>query len=133
MIIDKRISRVIVAISVLVALSLTGCAQQPSDYGQAVAERLQEQVLVVSTSAADAELEAAVVALNELDVELKDALARGDISEARYDSITAAAALVRSDLEAAIAARPPADDDDDEDDDDDSKSDNEKRKDKNND
>ena len=132
MIIDKRISRVIVAISVLVALSLTGCAQQPSDYGQAVAERLQEQVLVVSTSAADAELEAAVVALNELDVELKDALARGDISEARYDSITAAAALVRSDLEAAIAARPPADDDDD-DDDDDSKSDTEKRKDKNND
>ena len=132
MIIDKRISRVIVAISVLAALSLTGCAEQPSDYGQAVAERLQEQVLVVSTSAADAELEAAVVALNELDVELKDALARGDISEARYDSIAAAAALVRSDLEAAIAARPPADDDDD-DDDHDSKPDNEKGKDKNND
>ena len=126
MIIDKRISPVIVAISVLIALSLTGCAQQPSDYGQAVAERLQEQVLAVSTSAADAELEAAVVALNELDVELKDALARGDISEARYDSITAAAALVRSDLDAAIDARPPSDDDD-------SKSDNEKGKDRNND
>ena len=126
MIVDKRISRVIVAISVLIALSLTGCAQQPSDYGQAVAERLQEQVLAVSTSAADAELEAAVVALNELDVELKDALARGDISEARYDSITAAAALVRSDLDAAIDARPPSDDDD-------SKSDNEKGKDRNND
>lgn len=126
MIIDKRISRVIVAISVLIALSLTGCAQQPSDYGQAVAERLQEQVLAVSTSAADAELEAAVVALNELDVELKDALARGDISEARYDSIAAAAALVRSDLDAAIDARPPSDDDD-------SKSDNEKGKDRNND
>lgn len=126
MIIDKRISPVIVAISVLIALSLTGCAQQPSDYGQAVAERLQEQVLAVSTSAADAELEAAVVALNELDVELKDALARGDISEARYDSIAAAAALVRSDLDAAIDARPPSDDDD-------SKSDNEKGKDRNND
>jgi hypothetical protein len=104
-----------------ITIGLTGCAGQQSDYGSEIADRLQGEVLEVSTLSAQGDFAAALVALTELDVELKDARARGDLTDERYESVTAAAALVRADLEAAIAAQaPPApeptvDDDDDDD------------------
>jgi hypothetical protein len=90
-----------------VTIGLTGCAGQQSDYGSETADRLQGEVLEVSTLSAQADFAGALLALTELDVELKDARARGDLTEERYESVTAAAALVRADLEAAIAAQAP--------------------------
>lgn len=111
------------AVLFAVTVGLTGCAEPESEYGSDIADRLQGEVLEVSTLSAQGDFAAALLALTELDAELKDARARGDLTEERYESVTAAAALVRADLEAAIAAQappPPAptvDDDDDDDDD----------------
>ena len=84
------------------SLALGGCAQQP-DYEPAAADRLQAEVLELSTAAASGDHAAALTSLAELDADARDALARKQISAERYDSIAAAAALVRADLEAAIA------------------------------
>lgn len=100
-------ARVVAASAVVLALSLSGCAPQQPGYEQTVVERLQSQVLAVSTSSAGADYAAALVRLDELVVKLKDALAREQISQSRYESIAAAAALVRLDLEAAIATQNP--------------------------
>jgi hypothetical protein len=120
----------VVAVLFAVTVGLTGCAGQQSGYGSDIADRLQGEVLEVSTLSAEADFAAALLALTELDVELKDARARGEITEERYESVTAAAALVRADLEAAIAAQappPPApepeDDDEDKDEEDKGKDD----------
>jgi hypothetical protein len=87
-------------------LALGGCTQQP-DYEPAAADRLQAEVLELSTAAASGDHAAALTSLAELDADARDALARKQISAERYDSIAAAASLVRADLEAAIAAAVP--------------------------
>ena len=95
------------------ALMLTGCvgngvpAAPPttSSYSSAAASRLQSAVLSVSSSAAAGDPAAALSRLDELTVTLADARARGEVSTARLDSISAAMALVRADLQAAITAQ----------------------------
>ena len=95
------------------ALMLTGCVgngvpaatpMTPS-YSSAAASRLQSAVLSVSSSAAAGDPAAALSRLDELTVTLADARARGEVSAARHDSISAAIALVRADLQAAITAQ----------------------------
>jgi hypothetical protein len=94
--------------AVVVAVSLLGgCAAQQSDYGADVAELLQSEVLEVSQLSANADFEAALSALTGLELTIKDARARGTLTEERYESILAATAQVRKDLEAAIAAQAP--------------------------
>ena len=96
-----------------VAILLTGCAtpQAPaatptvSAYPSDVASRLQSAVLSVSSSAAGGDPTSALARLDELTATLADARARGQVSAARLDSISAAIALVRTDLEAAILAQ----------------------------
>ena len=95
------------------ALMLTGCVGNgrptatptTSSYSSAAASRLQSAVLSVSSSAAGGDPAAALSRLDELTVTLADARARGEISAARLDSISAAMALVRADLQAAITAQ----------------------------
>jgi hypothetical protein len=82
---------------------LAGCAPAPS-YDAATAELLQQQVLAVSTSSAEHDWEAARTRLLELEASATMALARGEISQQRFDAIMAALALVRADLDAAIDA-----------------------------
>lgn len=94
-------------IAVVVALAITGCAAGQSGFDEDVADRLQGEVLTVSQLAADADFAAAITALGELEVDVKDALARGELTNERSESILTAAALVRTDLEAAIAAATP--------------------------
>ncbi|MHA6696000.1 hypothetical protein [Homoserinimonas sp. A520] len=91
----------------VVAVALTGCAPQQSDYGADTAELLQGEVLEISELSADSDFAAALLALSELEVSLKDARARELLTEERFESITAALALVKADLEAAIAAQAP--------------------------
>lgn len=91
----------------VVVIALTGCAPQQSDYGSETAELLQGEVLEVSQLSANSDFGSALVALTELEVSLKDARAREMLTEERFESVTAAVALVRTDLEAAIAAQAP--------------------------
>ncbi|MCU1505822.1 MAG: hypothetical protein JWP05_791 [Microbacteriaceae bacterium] len=86
------------------ALVLSGCSSQSTGYPAATAQALQSQVLAVSQSSAGGDFAGSLTILDELDVSVKDALARGTISKDRYTSISAAIALVRSDLESAVAA-----------------------------
>lgn len=95
------------------ALMLTGCvgtgvpAATPtvSSYSSAAASRLQSAALSVSSAAASGDPAAALARLDELTVTLADARARGEVSTARLDSISAAMALVRADLQSAITAQ----------------------------
>ena len=98
---------VLAAAVLAVTLALTGCAAQEPDYDPKVADRLQAEVLEVSQLSAAADYSAAMLALAELEVELKDALARGAITAERYESVMAALNLVRADLQAAIDALTP--------------------------
>lgn len=91
------------------AVVLSGCAGPSAPiaptYPASIASQLQAGVLSVSVAAADDDPESALIRLEELVVALADARARNEVTAARFDSIAAAIALVRSDLEAAIAAK----------------------------
>jgi uncharacterized protein YceK len=95
-----------VTLAVLVTLLvLSGCTTQTTDYSAQTARPLQKQVLAVAESSAAGDPAASLTHLDELAASLEDARARGTISANRYASITASIALVRTDLEAAIAAQ----------------------------
>lgn len=97
----------IIVVAVL-AFGLTSCSAQntaSTDYSAKTARPFQEQVLAVAEGAAADQSSVSLTRLDELAASLKDAKARGTVSEARYASISAAIALVRSDLETAIAAQ----------------------------
>lgn len=98
---NDRMSGILIATAATVAL-LTGCAPQAA-YEPETAERLQSQVLAVSTSTAEGDWAGASTRLMELEASTAEALARGEITQARHDAILAALQLVRSDVEAAIA------------------------------
>lgn len=89
-------------IGVALALTLAGCAGTATDYSTPVASALQQQVLAATNAAAEGDYESALTRLDELEASVADALARGSISQARGDSILAAIALVRADLEALL-------------------------------
>jgi hypothetical protein len=102
----NRARATVAAVVLSAGVVLSGCAQAPS-FDPDAAATFQERVLEVSTAASTAEFDAALQMVAELEVEVKDALARGLITPERHDSILAAIALVRADLEAAIAAQQP--------------------------
>lgn len=96
---------VVVGAVLAVALVLPGCsAERQSDYPVETVITLQGQVLEITTAAAAGDPALAMVRLNELAAITNDALVRGEITEARRDSILSAILLVKSDLERAIAA-----------------------------
>lgn len=99
-------------LSAVIAIALTagllaGCAGG-SSYDSETAERLQQQVLVVSTASADGDWAGASTALLELEASAATALARGEITQKRFDAIMAALSLVRADIEAAVAEQAAA-------------------------
>jgi hypothetical protein len=94
--------RLIVA-SAIAVFALTGCAAT-TDYPLTTATSLREDVAIVSTSAANGDFSGALKQLDTVKATLDDALARGDVSAARYASISSSIELVRSDLESAIDA-----------------------------
>lgn len=103
------------------AIALTGCASTgapsstprasaPQASGQAhyspeVAARLQSEVLSVSSAAAAGDPATALARLDELSAALADAKANDQLTAARFESISTSIDLVRSDLEAAVAAQ----------------------------
>ena len=97
----------VLAAAVLLAVGLAGCATQDAAYPPATSDALQSGVLTVTQAAADGDPEAALARLNELEAALLDALARDAINQSRFDSVTAAIALVRADLLLAVDALEP--------------------------
>lgn len=99
-----RLRPAVIAGAAALALTLSGCAEEPpSPYASATASDLQQSVLHVTEAAGDGDYAAARTRLDELEVATKVAHARGEITAARQDSILAAIALVRADLESLIA------------------------------
>lgn len=90
-------------VMVVATALLAGCAQAPA-YEPETAERLQAHVLAVSTTTAEGDWAGASTRLLELEASASTALARGEITQERYDAIMSALQLVRADVEAAIAA-----------------------------
>lgn len=91
------------AAALAVTLALSGCAGQ-SAYPAAVADRLQDTVLQVTTYASSGNIDAALAALDELERRLEAAHASGQISDARYRDVQAAIERVRAQLEKEKAA-----------------------------
>lgn len=91
-------------LAALLALGLAGCSpQHDAAYPPSSAETLQTGVLAVSEAASAGDAESALTRLDELQAALLDCKARGAIGDARFDSISAAIALVRADLESVVA------------------------------
>lgn len=93
-------------IAACLAFSLVGCAAETT-YHPDAAERMQGRVHAASVAAQAGDHAAVLDSLATLEVELHDALAREQVTQARFDAVTAAIALVRTDVEAAIAAATP--------------------------
>lgn len=88
---------------VLLVGLLAGCAPTPA-YDPVTAERLQQHVLAVSDSSAAGDWSTTQTRLLELEASASTALARGEITQERFDAIMSAIALVQADVDAAVAA-----------------------------
>ncbi|GAA1060468.1 hypothetical protein [Agromyces bracchium] len=103
----SRLRRAVAAASVTIALAagLAGCATAQDDAGQATGFRTQ--VVSIAESSAAGDFADALARLDALQAEVDAALADGTLDADRAASITEAIALVRADLDAAIAAATP--------------------------
>ena len=91
----------------LVIAVLSGCAQEPSDISPSTAKELQSAVVTISQSASAGDLSGALTQLDTLENTLRQKTAAGAITGDRSTRIEAAIEVVRSDLEAQIAALTP--------------------------
>ena len=92
------------AASVAVVIGLAGCAggTEP-DPTAAQAEAYRAQVVAIAETSASGDYAAALAELDAFEAELDAAVADGEVDADREQRIREAIALVRSDLEAAIA------------------------------
>jgi hypothetical protein len=86
------------------ALLLGGCAATPADLDAKTAVLLQNTVVDAAEQAAAGDSTGALTTLGTLESQLDFATATGDVTDARAEEIRSSIALVRADLEAAIAA-----------------------------
>lgn len=98
----RRLTAALSGGALLVGL-LAGCAPTTA-YDPATAERLQQHVLAVSDSSAAGDWATTQTRLLELEASASTALARGEITQERFDAIMSALALVQADVDAAVAA-----------------------------
>lgn len=102
----------LVTVLVTAALALGACSSPSPDrrYDPEAAEQLQSLVLSATSAAHEGDFSRAAAHLDELETAATAALARHEITEARFEAIMIAMALVRSDLELELAAaeRPTA-------------------------
>src|SRR5688572_7788261 len=126
-----RIRAALAAASVAVVVGLAGCAAEPEpELTTAQAQAFRSQVVAIADTSSRGEYANALAALDALQAEVDQAVTDGELAGDREQRIREAMALVRTDLEAAIAAipaepepepapaAPPADDDGDDDGDD---------------
>jgi hypothetical protein len=105
---SMRIRAALAAASVAVAVGLAGCtAEQGADLTAGQAQAFRSQVVAIADTSARGEYANALAALDALEAELDQAVADGELDGEREQRIRDAIALVRADLEAAVAAVPP--------------------------
>jgi hypothetical protein len=95
--------RPLLAVALAASLALSGCAGTTS-YPASVKEQLRTTILDVTTAASQNDFQGALNHLNDLQNELQDARDRGDISEARFNTVTAAIAQVVGKITAKMIA-----------------------------
>ena len=100
--IQRRLA--LATIGLALSLVLAGCA--PAPYDPATATQLQSEVLDVSRAAADGDWEGAWAGLDRVVSTAQQAAAAGRIGSDRLQSILAAVADVRADLQHEIAVSP---------------------------
>ncbi|MCU1531997.1 MAG: mucin-associated surface protein [Arthrobacter sp.] len=88
----------------LLAGALNGCAVSAPDLGGEAAKQLQSQVLAVTKAAAAEDPAGSLKLLDELEGQLDEAAARGEVSFKRHQSIRTSIDAVRADLTAQQAA-----------------------------
>ena len=99
-----RAAAIVIGLCVLLA----GCATVPTTtypaetYASETAAALQAKVLSVTDAAASGDPDTALIRLDELQATLFDEFAKGSVTQARFDSISAAIGLVRADLDLLI-------------------------------
>ena len=100
-----RFRRAIAAASVTLALAggLAACAPEP-DLAAEQSQAYRTQVVAIADSSAAGDYAGALAALEALQAEVDAAVADGSLEGDREQRIVEAIALVRADLEAAIAA-----------------------------
>ena len=109
----KRRSRTSIAAAILViGLSIAGCSATPTGLDTETSRTWQARVVAIAEYAGATDHATALQELDALETEAARARADGEISAERASIIQQSIALVRADLEAAIAATtPPAPDD----------------------
>jgi hypothetical protein len=105
---SARTGGALVVTAFLLLGALTGCAGGPADLASSTANRLQSEVLEVTTKAASGDFPGAQSSLSALQADLLTAAAAGQVSAERSAKIQSAINLVGADLAAAIAASTPA-------------------------
>lgn len=95
----RRITLIVLGTCIL----LSGCATTANDsYSTDTADALQGSVLAVSEASAAGDPESALAYLDELQALLLKAYDDGSVTQSRFDDVSAAIALVRTDLELAV-------------------------------
>ena len=103
-----RTRTVLLAATLLIAGSaLTGCSGGEAELKAAAAKQLQSGVLSVTTAAADGDFATAQSALANVQADVLEAAAAGEVTSDRSTEIQAAIKLVAADLAAAIAKEKP--------------------------
>lgn len=95
---------VICSAALLAVGLLAGCSGGETGIQRDTARQLQERVLEVTQASAKNDPAAALKALDSLDAELDAALAKGQISTERHQSVTTISDGVRADLQADLDA-----------------------------
>jgi hypothetical protein len=104
---SMTIRAALAAASVAVVVGLAGCAAEPEpDLTTAQAQAFRSQVVAIADTSSRGEYANALAALDALQAEVDQAAADGELEGDREQRIREAMALVRTDLEAAIAAIP---------------------------
>ncbi|MGR0218497.1 hypothetical protein [Agromyces sp. ZXT2-6] len=104
---SSRMRTALAAASVATVLGLAGCAAEPEpDLTAVQAQAFRSQVVAIADTSSRGEYANALVALDALQAEVDRAAADGELDGEREQRIRDAMALVRADLEAAIAAIP---------------------------
>jgi hypothetical protein len=104
---SARIRAALAAASVAVVVGLAGCAAESApELTSDQAEAFRSQVVAIADTSSRGEYAEALGALDALQAEVDRAVADGELAGAREQRIREAMALVRTDLETAIAATP---------------------------
>jgi hypothetical protein len=102
---SMRIRSALAAASVAVVAGLAGCAAEAEpELTAAQAQAFRSQVVAIADTSSRGEYAEALAALDALQAEVDRAVADGELVSEREQQIREAMALVRTDLETAIAA-----------------------------